>query len=107
MDRLPRKVAVITGAAGEIGRAIAKAFVAEGASVACLDTNFDGALASARAAANGTSQAEAFRCDISDAASVAETNSALKAQFSRFDVLVNNAAAISPDEPVHTLDELG
>lgn len=105
MDRLQHKVAVITGAAGDIGRAIAKAFVAEGASVACLDTNFDGALATAQAAANGTSQAKAFCCDISDAESVAATMSAVEALFSRCDVLVNNAAAVSPYEPVHTLDE--
>ena len=48
MKRLAGKVAVITGAAGGIGAAIAKAYIAEGARVAITDIDLDAATKTAQ-----------------------------------------------------------
>ena len=64
---LAGQVAVITGAAGAIGFATAKAFAAVGAEVALLDV--DEAAAQAKARAIGGA-ALGIRCDVTDAASV-------------------------------------
>ena len=64
---LAGQVAVITGAAGAIGSATARAFAAAGAEVALLDV--DEAAAQAKAKAIGGA-ALGIRCDVTDAASV-------------------------------------
>src|ERR1700731_3453494 len=64
---LAGQVAVITGAAGAIGFATAKAFAAAGAEVALLDV--DEAAARAKAKAIGGAD-PGIRCDVTDAASV-------------------------------------
>ncbi len=64
---LAGQVAAITGAAGAIGAATAKAFAAAGAEVALLDV--DRLAAQAKAKAIGGA-ALAVRCDVTDAASV-------------------------------------
>jgi len=68
--RMQGKVAVVTGAATGIGRAIAVRLAEEGALTLCAD--IDGAGASAAAAAIGSAggRAEGVACDVSDAAQV-------------------------------------
>ncbi len=95
--RLDGRVAVVTGGGGErsIGRAIARRFAAEGARVAVLDVDADGAdrVAGEIRAAGGS--ALAIVCDVSDLASC-ETACARVAETwgGRVDVLVNNAALL-------------
>jgi NAD(P)-dependent dehydrogenase (short-subunit alcohol dehydrogenase family) len=91
MQRLTAKIALITGAGGGIGRAIALAFAAEGAQV--LATDIDGAAAEATAAeilATGT-PAASRQLDVTDAKAVLEVFAALKVEHGRLDILVNNA----------------
>ena len=106
VGRLERKVAIVTGAAGDIGKAIARAFVVEGAQVACLDVNLEGAISCAQAAtrSNGA-QAMAILCDVNNSASVAQALLSIEERYKRVDILINNAAVVSPYEPVHILDE--
>jgi rhamnulose-1-phosphate aldolase/alcohol dehydrogenase len=87
---LAGQVAVITGAAGSIGFATAKAFAAEGAEVALLDV--DEATAQAKAKAIGGA-ALGLRCDVTDAASVREAFAAVAAAFGGVDIAVSNAGA--------------
>ncbi len=82
------RVALVTGAASGIGRAIALAFAAQGARVAVCDVNAAGA---EEAAAGMGGRGLAVAMDVTDAASVqAGVERAVEA-FSGIDVLVNAA----------------
>jgi rhamnose utilization protein RhaD (predicted bifunctional aldolase and dehydrogenase)/NAD(P)-dependent dehydrogenase (short-subunit alcohol dehydrogenase family) len=87
---LAGQVAVITGAAGAIGSATAKAFAAAGAEVALLDV--DEAAAQAKAKAIGGA-ALGIRCDVTDAASVRRAFAQVAAAFGGVDIAVSNAGA--------------
>ena len=62
------KIAIVTGAASGIGAAAAKRFAAEGASVACVDYNLDGANATLKAIRDAGGKAIAVRADVSSEA---------------------------------------
>jgi rhamnose utilization protein RhaD (predicted bifunctional aldolase and dehydrogenase)/NAD(P)-dependent dehydrogenase (short-subunit alcohol dehydrogenase family) len=87
---LAGQVAVITGAAGAIGYATAKAFAAAGAEVALLD--IDGTAAEAKARAIGGA-ALGLRCDVTDVASVRDAFAQVAAAFGGVDIAVSNAGA--------------
>jgi rhamnose utilization protein RhaD (predicted bifunctional aldolase and dehydrogenase)/NAD(P)-dependent dehydrogenase (short-subunit alcohol dehydrogenase family) len=87
---LAGQIAAVTGAAGAIGAATAKAFAAAGAAVALLDVNL--AAAREQAQALGPS-ALALECDVTDAASVQAAFDALAAHFGGVDIVVSNAGA--------------
>jgi rhamnose utilization protein RhaD (predicted bifunctional aldolase and dehydrogenase)/NAD(P)-dependent dehydrogenase (short-subunit alcohol dehydrogenase family) len=87
---LARYVVVVTGAAGAIGAATARAFAAQGAEVALLD--IDGERAT-RAAAAINAAALALACDVTDPASVAAAIDAVAARFGGIDIVVFNAGA--------------
>src|SRR6202163_2738471 len=87
---LAGQVAVITGAAGSIGFATAKAFAAAGAEVALLDV--DEAAAQAKAKAIGAA-ALGLRCDVTDAASVRDVFAQVASAFGGVDIAVSNAGA--------------
>jgi rhamnose utilization protein RhaD (predicted bifunctional aldolase and dehydrogenase)/NAD(P)-dependent dehydrogenase (short-subunit alcohol dehydrogenase family) len=87
---LAGQVAVITGAAGVIGTATAKAFAAAGAEVALLD--LDETAAQARAKSIGGS-ALALRCDVTDPASVRAAFDHVVETFGGVDIAVSNAGA--------------
>jgi len=96
MARLQNKVAIVTGASGGIGRAIALAFASEGARVV---------LAARRAAqlrevvkeieAAGAGSALAIATDVTDEAQVAELFSRTAERFGQIDILVNNAGGMA------------
>jgi rhamnose utilization protein RhaD (predicted bifunctional aldolase and dehydrogenase)/NAD(P)-dependent dehydrogenase (short-subunit alcohol dehydrogenase family) len=87
---LAGQVAVITGAAGAIGFATAKAFAAAGAEVALLD--IDGLAASEKAKAAG-GMALGVRCDVTDPASVRDAFAQVASAFGGVDIAVSNAGA--------------
>lgn len=86
---LAGQVAVVTGASGGIGEAIARMLDEAGASVVCVAGRN---LAKAQELA-GTLQhpALALSCDVTDEASVKAVVDATVAEFGRLDILVNNA----------------
>jgi meso-butanediol dehydrogenase / (S,S)-butanediol dehydrogenase / diacetyl reductase len=95
--RLSGKLAIVTGSAVGLGRAVAARFAQEGAAVVAVDTN----------AAEGSALVERIRqdggCAIfvrADIAQESEVIAVLKAastEFKRIDVLYNNAAVLFHD----------
>jgi NAD(P)-dependent dehydrogenase (short-subunit alcohol dehydrogenase family) len=103
--RLAGKSAIVTGGAGGIGRATAKAFAAEGARVAVLDLNAVGAesVAAEITAAGGT--AIALGVDVSAEPAVIEAVARVVAEFGGVDVLFNNAGIARRTTAVETAVE--
>jgi len=89
--RFAGKTALVTGAAGGIGRAIATALAREGANVVAMDVREQGAdeVAQAITASGGTAWAAA--ADIRDSARVREAVADATERLGAIDILVNNA----------------
>jgi len=89
---LENKIAVITGAARGIGRAIAFALAAEGAVVI---VNYNGSAAKAAEVVKEITQAggkaESFACNVADGAAVEGLFTEVLKKYGRIDILVNNA----------------
>ena len=100
--RLEGKTALVTGAASGFGKGIAEAFVREGARVAVVDLNADGARA---VAAELGPNAIAITCDVSRAEDVNRAVAETHAAFGRLDIVVNNAGWTNPNRPLMETDE--
>jgi len=98
---LTGQVALVTGGAGAIGAATARAFARQGAHVAVLDLDAGRAAAVARAAGNGS---VGIGCDVTDSASVRAAFDAAVAAFGGVDIVVSNAGA-AWEGPIAGLDE--
>jgi 3-oxoacyl-[acyl-carrier protein] reductase len=86
------KVAVVTGAAQGIGRAIAEALARRGADVVVADLKVEKAEATAKEIAADTGRrAIAVQVDVADNASAKAMIDRAIAEFGRIDILVNNA----------------
>lgn len=93
--RFKGKTAIVTGAAGGIGLAIAEAFVSEGAWVAVIDTDRRGRQVAERLARQGSGGAIYVGADVADAFEVEDAVRLTLQTFGGVDVLVNNAAVSS------------
>jgi 3alpha(or 20beta)-hydroxysteroid dehydrogenase len=91
MPRLQGKVTLITGAAGGLGAALARAFAAEGAHVVVTDVQHERARAIASELGNAASFAP---LDVSDEAQWSAVVDETVRAHGRLDVVVNNAAVL-------------
>jgi NAD(P)-dependent dehydrogenase (short-subunit alcohol dehydrogenase family) len=89
--RLENKTAVITGAAGGIGRAAAVRMAAEGANVALIDLDEAGANQVADTIRKAGGTAIVAQSDVRDGARIRGIVSDLQKRFGTVDILVNNA----------------
>ena len=102
--KLDGKVAAITGGSAGIGRAIAEAFLAEGAKVAIMARN--PAKAEAMLAELSAGDHLVFiQGDAMDQASIEHFVSATAEQFGRLDILVNNAGGAGDLQPAANLSD--
>jgi 3-oxoacyl-[acyl-carrier protein] reductase len=92
--RLKDRVAIVTGAARGIGRAVAWIFVREGAKVILVDLEKAGLEALQEEVRKRGGEALAVPCDVSKASEVKEMVEKVLRIFSRIDILVNNAGII-------------
>lgn len=90
MKRLKDKKAVVIGAGGGIGKAIAYAFASEGAVVAMLDVNKDLLFEAAKQSPAGHA-VEPYVCDVSNRTKVFDCINDFVAKHGGLDVLVNTA----------------
>lgn len=88
---LQGKTALVTGAAGGIGRATALAFAHSGAAVLVSDVNREGGEETVAMIAAAGGQAAYHHCDVSDGQQVKAMVAAAVTQFGRLDYAFNNA----------------
>lgn len=93
--RFRDRVAIVTGAAGGIGRATALRFAAEGAHVVAADIDGEGATKTARLVTDAGGSARAAPTDVASEDQVQALMADTLRESGRVDVLHNNAAAIS------------
>lgn len=90
LQRLQDKVAIITGAAGGIGKGIAELFISEGARVVIADINSD---AGQQAAQELGEAARFLRTDVTDEQQIKALVDFAVSEFGRLDIMHNNAGA--------------
>lgn len=100
--RLAGKIALVTGAASGIGRAVARLFAAEGAKVLATDILDD------RGATLAAERPDAIayrRCDVTKPAEIAAAVDAAVKTFGGLDIIVNNAGAPGTVAMVEDMDD--
>lgn len=91
-QQLSGKTAIITGAAGGLGRAFALGFASRGANVVVADMNEAGSAETVALITAAGGKAIAVQTNVTDKASCEAVADAAIATFGGLDVLVNNAA---------------
>lgn len=104
MSQFSGKVALVTGAASGIGRAVATALAERGASVVVADVSMAGQQ-TVEAISDAGGQAAFVQTDIQDSAAVAAMVAAAVTQFGRLDIAVNNAGIDPEVAPEASWDE--
>ncbi|MBV8972335.1 MAG: SDR family oxidoreductase [Sphingomonadaceae bacterium] len=105
--RLAGKVALVTGAAGNLGGEIARHYLSEGATVVFTgrtQARIDAAMAAALADTGAEAErASAVAMDGADAASCRAGMAEIVRRHGRLDILVNNAGSAGPKQPLERL----
>src|SRR6202521_4167779 len=91
MPLLRNHIAVVTGAASGIGRAIALGYAREGAQVALLDLNEKAAAEAAQEIRDTGGQAESFALDVTQRGDCVAVAKRIAEQVGPVSILVNNA----------------
>jgi NAD(P)-dependent dehydrogenase (short-subunit alcohol dehydrogenase family) len=100
MQSLSGRVAVVTGAAGNLGRAVAQAFAGQGVGVALVDRD-GAALAAAQSELPAGSVSAVFAADLLKPDAVAELAGRVGERFGRVDILANIAGGFTMGPPLH------
>ena len=106
MERLKDKVAIVTGGANGIGKAISEIFAAEGAAVLITDIDSEAGETLAAAIRAQGNTAEFRYADTSSSSDAADAVRIAAAWHGRIDVICNNAAYMGPFHAVLDATEL-
>ncbi len=98
------KVAIVTGAGGGVGKAIAKRLVADGCKVVLLGRSMD-RLAKAASEMGGKKNLLTVSADITKEAEVLSAVEQTISSFDKIDILVNNAGTINDPMPFHEMND--
>lgn len=98
MNRLEKKIAIVTGAASGIGQAIAVRFALEGATVIACD------MADLSHLADEIKNVHTFDCDVTVPEQVQAMFAECKSRFGRLDILCNNAGIVRVGPSLHELE---
>ncbi|MGI6072555.1 MAG: SDR family NAD(P)-dependent oxidoreductase [Lachnospiraceae bacterium] len=93
-NRFEKKIVVITGAAGGIGKATTKLFAAEGATVVLVGRNIEKLNALVKELKLKENAYLVCGCDVSEEKEVADMISGVVTRFGKIDVFFNNAGII-------------
>lgn len=102
--RLKDRVAIVTGAAQGLGEGITLRLAEEGAKIAAVDVNLEGANKTVALIQSKGGQAAAFNTNVGKRAEVQALCGAVASKWGRIDILVNNAG-ITRDAMIKNMTE--
>ena len=97
--KLKERVAIVTGAASGIGKAIAEVFACAGAKVMAADINLDGVLSVVEGIKANGGVASAFKANVALQEDIDRLVEETVKEFGTVDILVNNAGIMDKMEP--------
>lgn len=98
--KLEGKVAVVTGAASGMGKAIAELYAEEGAKVVLADLNLEGVEKVAAEVTNKGGTAQAIKVNVAESLDIEKMIDTAVSEYGTLDILVNNAGIMDGFEPV-------
>ncbi|MCW2795718.1 MAG: short-chain dehydrogenase [Nocardioides sp.] len=104
-DELEGRVAVVTGAGGGIGRAVALRLARAGAIVVVADRRLAAAEQTAADITAAGGQAQPMSVDVVDGSAVASMFDVTVTRWGALDILVNNAGVVTEPSPLASFDE--
>ncbi|WP_371069261.1 SDR family oxidoreductase [Sediminibacillus sp. JSM 1682029] len=103
--KLKDKVAIVTGAASGMGKAIAQLYAAEGAKVVVADINLDGAEAVVEEIIRNGGNAKAVSVNVIKQEDVDKMIDTAISEYGTLDILVNNAGIMDGFQPVGDIED--
>jgi NAD(P)-dependent dehydrogenase (short-subunit alcohol dehydrogenase family) len=104
MQRFEGKVALVTGAGGNLGRAVAQALADEGAALALVDLQ-ENALHETQAGLGVNVDALSVPANLIKPESVSDMTHRVLARFKRIDILANIAGGFAMGPPLHETED--
>lgn len=103
--KLDGKVAIVTGAASGMGKAIAQLYAKEGAKVIVADLNLEGAEEVVKSITSTNGVAKAVKANVAQLEDIENMIDTAVNEYGTLDILVNNAGIMDGFEPVGDIND--